>query len=275
VRRLCVALAAAIACMLSLAVWAAEDLSLSGGIEQGGLVRGVVPPGTKIELDGHAVRVAADGHFIFGFGRDAPEQARLVATYPDGRRDERDLAVAKRSYDIQSIKGLPEAMVTPDAATLERIKREAALIGAARAKSADLAFFEEPLMWPVTGTITGIYGSQRILNGSPRAPHLGVDVAAPAGTPVRAAAGGTIVLVEPDLYFTGGTVIIDHGYGLNSVYVHLQKLAVKLGQSVRQGEEIGELGMTGRTTGPNLHWGLNWYGVALDPERAAGPMPKE
>ena len=274
-RRHCLALAAAFACVLSLAARAEDDLALSGGIEQGGLARGVVPAGAKIELDGHAVRVAADGHFVFGFGRDAPEHARLVVTYPDGRRDERDLAVAKRSYDVQSIKGLPEAMVTPDAATLERIKREAALISAARTKSADLPFFEEPLMWPVTGTITGIYGSQRILNGSPRAPHLGVDVAAPAGTPVRATAGGTIVLVEPDLYFTGGTVIIDHGYGLNSVYVHLQKLAVKLGQSVRQGEEIGELGMTGRATGPNLHWGLNWYGVALDPERAAGPMPKE
>ena len=266
-------LAAALSC--ASAAWAANDLALSGGIEQGGLVRGVAPPGTKIALDGKPVRVAADGHFVFGFGRDAPDRAQLVATYPDGSTTERDLAVAKRSYDVQSIKGLPEEMVTPDAATLDRIKRETALVGAARAKSADLPFFEEPLMWPVTGTITGIYGSQRILNGSPRAPHLGVDVAAPAGTPVKASAGGTVVLAEGDLYFTGGTVIIDHGYGLNTVYVHLRKLAVKLGQSVRQGEEIGELGMTGRATGPNLHWGLNWYGVALDPERAAGPMPKE
>ena len=269
----CLLLAAALA--WTPAAQAQDALSLNGGIEQGGLVRGVVPAGTKIVLDGKPVRVAGDGHFVFGFGRDAPELAHLVATYPDGSKTERDLAVAKRSYDVQSIKGLPEEMVTPDEKTLERIKRETALIGAARAKSADLPNFEEPLMWPVTGTITGIYGSQRILNGSPRAPHLGVDVAAPSGTPVKAAAGGTVVLAESDLYFTGGTVIIDHGYGLNSVYVHLQKLTVKVGESVRQGEEIGELGMTGRATGPNLHWGLNWYGVALDPERAAGPMPKE
>jgi len=268
-------LAAALVCGLALAAHAEDELALSGGVEQGGLVRGIVPAGAKVALDGKPIRVAADGHFIFGFGRDAPEHARLAVTYPDGHTAERALAVAKRNYDVQSIKGLPEEMVTPDAATLERIKRETALIGAARAKSADLPFFEEPLMWPVTGTITGIYGSQRILNGSPRAPHLGVDVAAPAGTPVKATAGGSVVLAEPDLYFTGGTVIIDHGYGLNSVYVHLQKLAVKLGQSVRQGETIGELGATGRATGPNLHWGLNWYGVALDPERAAGPMPKE
>ena len=274
-RQIGVALVGFLACGIALAAQAEDALTLNGGIEQGGLVRGVVPAGAKVSLEGQPIRVAADGHFIFGFGRDAPEHAKLVVTYPDGRTDGRDLEVAKRSYDIQSIKGLPPEMVTPDAATLARIKREAELVRAARAKSADLLFFEAPLEWPVAGTITGIYGSQRILNGEPRAPHLGVDVAAPAGTPVKASAGGTVVLAEADLYFTGGTVIVDHGYGLNTVYVHLQKIAVTLGQTLRQGETIGELGATGRTTGPNLHWGVNWYGVALDPARIAGPMPKE
>jgi murein DD-endopeptidase MepM/ murein hydrolase activator NlpD len=275
VRRIGVALAGLLACGIALAARAEDALTLSGGIEQGGLVRGIVPAGAKVSLEGQSIRVAADGHFIFGFGRDAPEHAKLVVTFPDGRTVARDLAVAKRSYDVQSIKGLPPEMVTPDAATLARIKREAELVRAARAESADLLFFEAPLEWPVTGTITGIYGSQRILNGEPRAPHLGVDVAAPTGTPVKAAAGGNVVLAEPDLYFTGGTVIIDHGYGLNTVYVHLQKIAVTVGQELRQGETLGELGATGRTTGANLHWGVNWFGVALDPARIAGPMPKE
>ena len=274
-RRLGVAFVGFFACCIALAAQAEDALTLSGGIEQGGLVRGVVPVGAKISLDGKSIRVAADGHFIFGFGRDAPEHAMLVVTYPDGRTDERDLEVAKRSYDVQSIKGLPPEMVTPDAETLARIKQEAELVRAARAKSADLLFFEAPLEWPVTGTITGVYGSQRILNGEPRAPHLGVDVAAPAGTPVKTSAGGTVVLAEADLYFTGGTVIVDHGYGLNTVYIHLQRISVRLGQTLRQGETIGELGATGRTTGPNLHWGVNWYGIALDPARIAGPMPKE
>jgi len=270
-----VALVGLLACGIAIAARAEDALTLSGGIEQGGLVRGVAPAGAKVFLEGQSIRVAADGHFIFGFGRDASEHAKLVVTYPDGHTVTRDLAVAKRIYDVQSIKGLPPEMVTPDAATLARIKREAELVRAARAESADLLFFEAPLEWPVTGTITGIYGSQRILNGEPRAPHLGVDVAAPAGTAVKAAAGGTVVLAEPDLYFTGGTVIIDHGYGLNTVYVHLQKIAVTVGQELRQGETLGELGATGRTTGANLHWGVNWYGVALDPARIAGPMPKE
>ena len=263
---------------ISLAAFAASahaaSLTLDGPLEQGALVRGTVEPGARVSLDGHPIRVAPDGQFILGFGRDAPGEAALVVTDADGASERRVLTIEKRQYDVQHINGLPEEQVTPNAQLLERIKAEAALIRAARAVESDRLDFEAPLIWPVTGPITGIYGSERILNGAPRAPHLGVDIAAPAGTPVKAAAGGTVTLAERDLYFTGGTVIIDHGYGLSTLYVHLERLDVQLGDKVEQGQTIGLLGATGRATGPNLHWGVHWYNTGLDPELVAGPMPK-
>lgn len=265
---------AALAVALSLAApcWGAE-LVLNGPIEQGGLVVGVTPPGAAVTLDGRALRVAPDGSFVFGFGRDAPAHAALDVTFPDGRHEHRDLAVAARQYEVQRIDGLPEQQVTPDPAQLERIKREGALIANARAVDSDLLFFETPLRWPVLGPISGVYGSQRVLNGEPRAPHFGVDIAAPAGTPVAAAASGTVTLAEPDLFFTGMTVIIDHGFGLSTIYQHLSRLEVSAGQHVEAGAVIGAVGATGRVTGPHLHWGMTWFDVRLDPALAAGPMP--
>ncbi len=236
-------------------------------------MRGTVEPGTKVTLDGRALRVAPDGGFIFGFSRDAPGHAALDLTYPDGRHEHRDLAVRARQYEVQRIDGLPQEQVTPDPAQLERIKREAALINKARAADSDMLGFEEPLRWPVLGPISGVYGSQRILNGEPRQPHSGVDIAAPAGSPVVAAAGGTVTLAEPDLFFTGMTVIIDHGYGLSTIYQHLSRLDVAAGQHVEAGDTIGAVGATGRVTGPHLHWGMSWYDVRLDPALAAGAMP--
>jgi murein DD-endopeptidase MepM/ murein hydrolase activator NlpD len=158
---------------------------------------------------------------------------------------------------------------------MERIKREAVEINAVLAANGTSLGFEQKLIWPVTGIISGIYGSQSILNGEPRAPHVGVDIAAPAGTPIKAAASGEVTLAERDLYFTGGTVIIDHGFGLSTTYVHLAKLDVKRGDKVSQGQVIGTLGATGRATGPNLHWGVGWYQTRLDPELVAGKMPAE
>jgi murein DD-endopeptidase MepM/ murein hydrolase activator NlpD len=251
----------------------AGTLSLEGAIEQGGLVRGKTEPGAIVTLDGRAVRVAPDGNFVFGFGRDAPAKAALDIVVPDGEREHRDLAVTARQYDIQRIDGLPPTQVTPDPATQERIKREAVIIGKARAADSDLLFFEAPLRWPAMGPISGVYGSQRILNGEPRAPHAGVDIAAPRGSPIVAAAGGTVTLAEADLFFTGGTVIIDHGYGLATTYQHMDSVEVKVGQHVEAGDRIGTIGATGRVTGPHLHWSLNWYEVRLDPMLVAGPMP--
>jgi len=251
----------------------AKTLMLDGTVTQGGLIEGQVDPGAGVTLDGKKLRIAPDGHFIFGFGRDAGAKAALDVAYVDGTHAHRDLAVAPREWDIRRINGLPEEQVSPDAKTMERIHREAAEINAALAADSSALAFEKKLIWPVSGTISGIYGSQSVLNGEPRAPHYGVDIAAPAGTPVKAAAAGTVTLAERDLYFTGGTVIIDHGYGLSTTYVHLSKLDVKRGDKVTQGQVIGPLGATGRATGPNLHWGVNWYLTRLDPELVAGKMP--
>lgn len=269
-RRLAIA---AMLCLVATAAWAG-NLTLDGTLTQGALIRGFAGPGARVTLDGKPVGVAPDGHFVFGFGRDAPAHATLDVTFRDGSHLHRTLAVVPRHYDVRRINNLPPAEVTPPPETLARIKQEAAEIDQAFARQSDSVAFETPLQWPVTGTITGVYGSQTFLNGQPRQPHLGVDITAPAGTPIKAAAAGTVTLAKAGLYFTGGTVIIDHGYGLSTLYIHLQNIAVRSGDRVTQGQIIGELGATGRATGPNLHWGLVWREVRLDPALAAGPMPQ-
>jgi hypothetical protein len=265
---------ALIALMFAATSARADTLELAGAFEQGGLVHGATVPGTKISLDDREVPVAPDGRFVIGFGRDAPTEARLVLHRPDGTIEERRLAIARRDYDIQRIDGLPQETVTPDPQLLQRIKSEAERISALRAVPGSDPDFALPLIWPALGPISGVYGSQRILNGEPRAPHMGVDVAAPPGTPVAAAAGGVVRLAD-DFFLTGNTILIDHGYGLTTSYAHLSRIDVAVGQHVRQGERIGAIGATGRVTGPHLHWGLEWLGVRLDPQLAVGPMPTQ
>ena len=264
-----------LALWLALAALAgAAPLELTGHFEQGGLVRGVTVPGATLTLDDRDVPVSPDGHFVFGFGRDAPETARLVLHLPDGSNDERVLTIEKRQYVIQRIEGLPQETVTPNPDQLARIQREAAQIRALRdVVSAEPDAFGA-LIWPAIGPISGVYGSQRILNGEARAPHMGVDVAAPAGTPVVAALGGVVRLTE-EFFLTGNTIMIDHGYGLTTTYLHLSRIDVKAGQHVRQGERIGAIGATGRVTAAHLHWGMEWFGVRLDPQLAVGPMPAQ
>jgi murein DD-endopeptidase MepM/ murein hydrolase activator NlpD len=237
------------------------------------LLRGKAEPGARVTLDGQAVRVAPDGSFIFGFGRDAPAKAMLDVTFADGSRQHRDLAIQQRDYDIRRVNGLPPETVNPDPAILQRIKRDAEQVAAARDTNSDALAFEAPLRWPALGPISGIYGSQSILNGAPRQPHFGVDVAAPENSPVVAAASGIVTLAERDLYLTGGTVIIDHGYGLSTTYMHMARVEVRVGEPVAAGATIGTVGATGRVTGPHLDWRVNWYQVRLDPELVAGPMP--
>ena len=264
----------ALVAVLPIAVPAyAGTLSLDGPIEQGGLIRGKVDPGASVSLDGAPVRVAPDGHFILGFARDAPDHAALDVVYRDGSKEHRDLSVTARQYDTRNITGLPEDQVSPGPELLDRIKRENGEAAAARNIDSNLLFFETRFIWPVTGPISGVYGSQTILNGQPRAPHMGVDIAAPPGTPIKAPAAGTVTLAEKDFFMTGGTVMIDHGYGLSTVYFHMSRLDVRLGQKVAQGQIIGAVGATGRATGPHLHWGLNWYQLRLDPALVVGPMP--
>jgi murein DD-endopeptidase MepM/ murein hydrolase activator NlpD len=258
---------------LCLAPIAAHAVELAGRFIQGGVVLGTTAPGSAVTLDGRTVPVSPEGRFIFGFGRDATE-ALLTVTVADGTHEERRLTIEKRVYDIQRVDGVPQNTVTPDPDELARIKREADAVRALRAVASAVNFFTETMIWPATGPISGIYGSQRILNGEPRAPHMGVDIAAPAGSPIVAAADGVVRMAET-LFLTGNTILIDHGYGLETSYAHLSRLDVKPGQRVRQGEQIGLLGATGRVTGPHLHWGMEWFEVRLDPQLVVGPMPAQ
>jgi murein DD-endopeptidase MepM/ murein hydrolase activator NlpD len=234
------------------------------GLTQGGLALGQAAPGSRVTLDGKPVQVAADGRFAVGFARDAGPVARLSATAPRGATEHRDLAIASREWDVQRLNGLPGAMVTPNAQQLERINAERKRIAATRAVDSELLYFTEPFIRPAPGRISGVYGSQRILNGQPRAPHLGLDIAAPTGTPAMAMGGGRILLAA-NLYFTGNTIILDHGHGVTSLYAHLSAMNVAEGEVVRQGQRIGAVGATGRVTGPHLHLGVNWLATALDP----------
>lgn len=238
----------------------------SAGLVQGGFVLGrVADQRTRLTLDGRELRVSPDGHFAFGFGRDHGAAATLAVVHPDGRREERRLAVARRQWSEQRISGLPPAQVTPDEATLQRILRERERLAAARATDSALTGFAEGFSAPATGRISGVFGSRRILNGQPRQPHYGLDFAVPTGTPMRAAAAGRVTLAD-SFHFFGDLVVIDHGHGVSTLYAHLSRIDVREGQVVAKGERIAASGATGRVTGPHLHFSLSWFQVWLDPQ---------
>ncbi len=247
-------------------------MELSGDFVQGGLVIGHVAPSSRVTVDGDPVRVSERGAFLVGFGRDAKGPTTIVVSASDGTTERRELPVAVRDWNIQRIDGLPAAQVTPSAESLARIGVEAGLIRAVRGNDSPESGFNGGFIWPVTGPISGVFGSQRILNGEPRSPHNGVDIAAPSGTVIRAAAGGTVALAHPDMFFTGQSLMIDHGHGLTSVYVHMSEMLVREGQSVKKGDPIGRVGATGRVTGPHLHWGVALFLTHLDPALLAGLM---
>jgi len=246
---------------------------LDGKLTQGGLVIGEAAPGSRVSLDGKSIQVDTEGRFLLGFGRDAGSKAELKVTAADGTVETQTLAITQRIYQIQHINNLPKNQVEPSAEELKRIQAEQVRIDAARARNTRIAFFAGGFEWPAIGPISGVYGSQRILNGQPRQPHFGVDVAAPLGTPVKAPCGGIVSLADHDLFFTGGTVFLDHGYGLCSLFAHMRKLDVKEGQQLAQGEPVGELGGTGRVTGPHLHWGMYLFKTPIDPQLLVPPMP--
>ena len=254
---------------------AETGVRLDGPRIQGGLLRGRVPPGATVELEGDPLRVSEGGWFLAGFGRDAPPEAELVVVFPDGRRERRTLAVERREYRIQRIDGLPPGKVTPRSEEdLARIRAEVRMARQARSIDDPRTDFLSGFRWPVKGRISGVYGSQRILNGQPRRPHFGIDVAAPAGTEVVAPADGVITLVHPDMFFSGGTLIVDHGHGLSSAFLHLSRILVEKGERVEQGQPIAEVGSTGRSTGPHLDWRINLFDRRLDPALLVGPMPE-
>ena len=253
-----------------------ECLQFSGALEQGGFIWGRVEPGSTVTLGGQTLDVLADGTTFAGFGRDAPATVELVVE--GARRCNETLQVSDREYRIQRVEGVPQKTVTPPPEQLERIRREATLVADARAPSLQrpdlLATVLAGFVWPAQGPISGVYGSQRFYNGEPRNPHYGVDVAAPKGTPVHAPAAGVVTLAEPDLFFSGGTVILDHGYRLSSTFLHMSEVSVQLGQELQAGDLIGAIGATGRATGPHLDWRMNWREERIDPQLLAPPLPE-
>ena len=263
-----------VTCLLSWPEWseAAPWIELDGNLVQGGVVMGRTTPGTKLTLGDTKIRVSADGAFLIGFGRDAPKRVELRAEFPDGGAQLRVLDIRQRKYKIQRIDGLPKGKVSPSKKDMKRIGTEGALINSARARDTDKAFFLGGFVWPIKGRISGVYGSQRILNGKPRRPHLGVDIAARTGTPIVATAGGIVRIAHSGMFFTGKTVAIDHGHGLVSIYAHMSGVSVENGQRIPKGTPIGEVGATGRVTGPHLHWGVSWFKTRLDPALLVGPM---
>ncbi len=247
-------------------------LELDGEAVQGGLIFGQAPTGSTVTYDGREVMVSDKGQFVIGFGRDDSGTVVLEVTEPGTPTQRLELAIAPRDYAIERVDGLPPATVTPPPEVLERIRREATRVAQARAQRDARTDWANGFTWPATGRLSGFYGSQRVLNGEPRRPHYGVDVAAPEGTPVTAPAPGVVTLAEPDLYYSGGTVIIDHGQGLSSTFLHLSSVDATVGQDVAQGDLIGRIGATGRATGPHLDWRMNWLDKRVDPQPLAGEM---
>lgn len=247
--------------------------TLKGDWRQGELIFGRAPAGTKVQFSGRDVRVSPGGDFVIGLDRDEPAKVQVRVTPPGGPTAVEAFTVATRSYDVQKIEGLPPGQVNPPPEVQARIKEEQHRSFVARMADTERDDYLRGFTWPCTGRISGVYGSQRVLNGVPKQPHYGVDVAVPVGTEVHAPAAGIVTLAAPDMYYTGGTLMIDHGHGLTSAFLHLSKLRVKLGQVVRQGEVVAESGMTGRATGPHLDWRVSWFESRVDPQRLVPPMP--
>jgi len=262
------------AVIATLAETLAVDLpfGLRGHAVQGGLLRGHVDPGARVWVAGAPVKVGPDGAFLIGFSRKAPPRVRIEVALPGAPRVSHDLTVGQRDYKVQRIDGLPVSKVSPSSDALKRIGYDNAAIKAARQRASNTPLFTGGFQWPLMGTLTGVYGSQRILNGAARSPHLGVDIAASEGTPLLAPADAVVALVHDDMFFTGKTLILDHGHGLTSVYAHMSHMAVSEGQLVEAGQVIGAVGQSGRATGPHLHWGVHLEGVGLDPALLVGDM---
>lgn len=239
--------------------------SLKGTPAPGALLIGKTLPGTKVLLGKKSLRVTSDGYFVFGFGRDA-EGDRMLTLVKDGQQEQHDLSLQARQWHIQRVEGVPQETVTPPKSVLARIHREAALVARARQTDSSRRGFLMPFVWPASGPITGVYGSQRFYNGQPRNPHYGLDIAGGQGGEVIAPADGVVTLAYPDMFYSGGTLLVDHGYGISSTFIHLSKILVKKGDVVHQGDVIARIGSSGRATGPHLDWRINWYGERLDPQ---------
>ncbi len=244
-------------------------------VPQGAMVLGKVPAGSTVQYAGRTLRVTAYGTAVFGVGRDATGPLQVLVTPPAGAQQAIAIAVVPRAWPVEKVNGVPPATVSPPPAIAERIRREQEQVAAARGADDDRADFAQAFAWPVDGRISGRFGNQRVYNGTPGSAHSGMDIAVPTGTPVRAPAAGVVTLAAMDFYLTGGTLLLDHGHGISSNFLHLSRIDVKPGDRVLQGQVIARVGATGRASGPHLHWGMNWFDVRMDPllvlERTQGP----
>ena len=239
-------------------------IEFKGKFLQGHYIVGKTDPSAKIIVDKKEVKVSKDGYFVFGLDRDRKFDLTITKII-NGKKEIITKQVLKRKYNIQRIDGLDEKKVTPPESVYKRIKEENNKIGKARAINSDLPFFKNQFIMPVEGIISGVYGSQRILNGKPRWPHYGIDIAAKQGTMIKSSGSGVVTMAEDDLYYTGGTIIMDHGHGISTIYSHLETVMVSVGDKINQGDIIGTVGSTGRSTGPHLDFRVNWFQTRLDP----------
>jgi len=246
-----------------------------GSWQQGSLLLGQVEPGTTLSHQGQMIKTTADGQFLFGLGRNAPATSTFVVTDLTGVKTTEAFRVAARNYTIQKVEGVPQRTVEPPAGQLQRIQSDSALVVQARRLVSDKTDFLSGFIKPLEGPITGVYGSQRYYNGVPKSPHYGLDYAASTGTIVKAPAAGVVRMAHDDLFYSGGTLIIDHGHGLSSSFLHLSEILVEEGHRVQQAEPIARVGSTGRATGPHLDWRMNWRNQRIDPALVLESFPAQ
>ena len=239
-------------------------IEFKGKFLQGHYIVGITDPSAKIIIDKKNVKVSNEGYFVFGIDRDRKFDVSVTKII-NSKKEVIIKKVLKRKYNIQRIDGLEESKVTPPESVYKRIKEENNKIGEARAINSNLPFFKDKFIMPVEGIISGVYGSQRILNGKPKWPHYGIDIAAKQGTMIKSSGSGIVTMAEDDLYYTGGTIIMDHGHGISTIYSHLETVMVSVGDKINQGDVIGTVGSTGRSTGPHLDFRINWFQTRLDP----------
>jgi len=250
--------------------YAAEDIKLQGELTQGSLLIGKVTPGSHVSLDGKELDVTRFGEFVFGFGRDSKLDHQISWKDPHNTLHIKNLKLKKRQYKTQKVDGVPQKTVTPSQDKLARIRAETALVKAARETRSMHRYFLQAFIAPFDGPVTGVYGSQRIYNGTPKRPHFGLDYAGPVGALIHAPANGVVTLTHDDMFYSGGTLILDHGHGVSSTFIHLSELLVHDGQEIKQGDVIAKVGAGGRSTGPHLDWRVNWYDVRIDPQKVLG-----
>ena len=239
-------------------------VEFKGKFLQGHYIVGITDPAAQIIIGKKKIKVSKEGYFVFGIDRDRKFDL-TITIIKDGKKEKIIKKVLKRKYNIQRIDGLEESKVTPPESVYKRIKEENNKIGEARAIDSDLSFFKDQFIMPVNGIISGVYGSQRILNGKPKWPHYGIDIAAKKGTMIKSSGAGIVTMAEDDLYYTGGTIIVDHGHGISTIYSHLETVLVSVGDKINKGDIIGTVGSTGRSTGPHLDFRVNWFQTRLDP----------